>query len=57
MRVFKDPTAVIIRDHRAYGSETRYQAISAVEGAILFRCICPAGWSSPDRKRKKGEPT
>ena len=36
MRVFEDPTAAIIRDHRDYGGETRYQAIGAVEGVILF---------------------
>jgi hypothetical protein len=36
MRVFEDPMTMIIRDHRDYGGETRYQAIGAVEGVILF---------------------
>jgi hypothetical protein len=36
MSVFEDPLAVIIHDHRDYDGETRYQAIGAVEGVILF---------------------
>ena len=36
MRVFDDPMAVIIRDRRNYGGETRYQAMGAVEGVILL---------------------
>ena len=43
MRVFEDPMAMIIRDHRDYGDETRYQAIGAVEGVILFVSVTLRG--------------
>jgi len=36
MRVFDDPSTIVIRDGRDYGGETRYQAIGNVEGVVLF---------------------
>jgi uncharacterized DUF497 family protein len=35
MRVFDDPSAIVIRDRRDYGGEARYQAIGSAEGVVL----------------------